>query len=172
MKIIIGSKNPAKIKAVQDVFQNYQAELMTMDIPSGVKDQPFTDDETIKGAMNRAYGALEAGAGDIGIGLEGGVQETEFGLFLCNWGVLAEEGEPPIIAGGARIPLPEAVAVRLLAGEELGPVMEHFTKKDDIRKKEGAIGVFTNGQISRAEMFTHVTKLLLGQYEYRKLNRK
>ncbi|MBP2241452.1 inosine/xanthosine triphosphatase [Cytobacillus eiseniae] len=168
MNIIIGTKNPAKIKAVQAAFQLYEAEFHALDIPSGVQDQPFSDEETIKGAINRAYGALAAGKGEIGIGLEGGVQETAYGLFLCNWGALVVEGKPPIIAGGARIPLPDEVAKRLIAGEELGPVMEIFAKKEDIRKKEGAVGVFTNGQVSRADMFTHVMKLLVGQYEYQK----
>ncbi|MBY0124140.1 DUF84 family protein [Bacillus sp. S/N-304-OC-R1] len=172
MKIVIGSKNPAKVSAVQAVFKSEDLEFITADVPSGVRDQPFSDEETIKGAINRAISALEAGGGEIGIGLEGGVQKTENGLFLCNWGALAEKGEPPIVAGGARIPLPKEVADRLLAGEELGPVMERFTEMEDVRKKEGAIGIFTNGQISRAEMFTHVVKLLAGQYEYRKKGRR
>ncbi|QED50192.1 DUF84 family protein [Cytobacillus dafuensis] len=167
MKIIIGSKNPAKITAVETVFHSYQAEFISVNVPSGVRDQPFSDEETIKGAINRAYSALKEGGGDIGIGLEGGVQKTEYGLFLCNWGALAEEGKPPIISGGARIPLPKKIADRLLSGEELGPVMDRFTDKEGVRKKEGAIGNFTNGQISRSEMFTHVVKLLVGQYEYR-----
>ncbi|AND41826.1 MULTISPECIES: DUF84 family protein [Cytobacillus] len=168
MKVIIGSKNPAKILAVKTAFSHYEAVIMSEDVPSGVNDQPFSDEETIKGAINRAYGALQASGGQIGIGLEGGVQKTEHGLFLCNWGALAEKGQPPIIAGGARIPLPDGVAVRLLAGEELGPVMDDYAKKENIRKNEGAVGIFTNGQINRADMFSHVMKLLLGQYEYRK----
>ena len=170
-KIIIGSKNPAKIKAVQAVFQSYQAEFSTVNVPSGVSEQPFSDEETIKGALNRANAALKEGDGDIGIGLEGGVHETEYGLFLCNWGALAEKGKTTIVAGGARILLPEAVAKRIKAGEELGPVMEDFTHKEDIRKNEGAVGIFTNGQISRSEMFTHVMKLLIGQFEYRRVVR-
>lgn len=170
-KIIIGSKNPAKVKAVQAAFQSYRAEFSTVDVPSGVSEQPFSDEETIKGALNRANAALIEGDGDIGIGLEGGVHETKYGLFLCNWGALAEKGQPAIIAGGARILLPEAVAIRIKAGEELGPVMDDFTHKEDIRKNEGAVGVFTNGHISRAEMFTHVMKLLIGQFEYRRVVR-
>ncbi|WNS74641.1 DUF84 family protein [Bacillus sp. DTU_2020_1000418_1_SI_GHA_SEK_038] len=166
MKIVIGSNNPVKVSAVQSVFQHDQ--VISVNVPSGVSDQPFSDEETIRGAINRAYSALEAGNGDIGIGLEGGVQETEYGLFLCNWGALAEKDKSPIIAGGARIPLPKAIADRLLEGEELGPVMESFTEKEDVRKKEGAVGIFTNGKISRTEMFRHVVKLLAGQYEYRK----
>ncbi|KON90231.1 NTPase [Sporosarcina globispora] len=168
MKIIIGSKNPAKILAVETAFRHYEADIISENVPSGVNDQPFSDDETIKGAINRAYGALEASAGQIGIGLEGGVQKTEFGLFLCNWGALAEKGQPPIIAGGARIPLPEGVSSRLLAGEELGPVMDVYAKRENVRKNEGAVGIFTNGQVNRPEMFSHVMKLLIGQFEYRK----
>lgn len=169
MKIIIGSKNPAKIMAVQTAFSDYEAEIISKDVPSGVSDQPFSDEETIKGAINRAYGALELSGGQIGIGLEGGVQKTEYGLFLCNWGALAEEGKNPILGGGARIPLPEEVSARLFAGEELGPVMDDYAKKVNVRKNEGAVGIFTNGQVNRAEMFSHVMNLLIGQYEYRKM---
>ncbi|CEG28243.1 DUF84 family protein [Bacillus sp. B-jedd] len=172
MKVVIGSKNPAKISAVKDALETEETiEFISLDVPSGVSAQPFSDEEAIAGAINRARAALEEGNGDIGIGLEGGVHATKHGLFLCNWGALVEEGFPPIIAGGARIPLPDEIAGKLLAGRELGPVMDDFTERKNIRKTEGAIGVFTNGKISRAEMFTHVTKLLTGQYEYRKNNR-
>lgn len=170
MRILIGSKNPAKIKAVQAAFNHYSSEYVALDIPSLVNSQPLSDRETIEGAVNRAKGALATHDGKIGIGLEGGVEKTDFGLFLCNWGALVEEGKPPIIAGGARILLPEEIAKHLIAGEELGPVMDRFTRKENIRHHEGAVGIFTNGQINRADMFTHVAKLLVGQYEYR--NRK
>jgi inosine/xanthosine triphosphatase len=167
MKIIIGTKNPAKIAAVKSAFSGYEAEFMTVDVPSGVSEQPFSDEETIKGAVNRAIRALEAGEGDIGIGLEGGVQETSFGLCLCNWGALITPNSLPIIAGGARILLPEEIAERLRSGEELGPVMEDYAQKADVRKNEGAVGIFTNGKIDRTSMFSHIMHLLIGQYEYK-----
>jgi inosine/xanthosine triphosphatase len=172
MKIIIGSKNPAKIGAVESIFNENGLEVIPIDVPSGVSEQPFTDDETIKGAVQRAEKALEEGCGDIGIGLEGGVQNTEAGLFLCNWGALAQKGKETIIAGGARIPLPQEVAAELLAGRELGPVMDEYAQKENIRKKEGAIGVFTNGRVDRAEMFAHVVRLLAGQFEYQSRKRE
>ncbi|RDU36166.1 DUF84 family protein [Neobacillus piezotolerans] len=168
MKIIIGSENPAKVAAVKNVFGMAGMEIVAIDVPSNVSVQPFSDEETKEGAINRALGALEHGDGDIGIGLEGGVHMTKHGLLLCNWGALAVPGYPPLIAGGARIQLPDEIAGKLLAGRELGPVMDEYTKKKNIRKNEGAIGIFTNGQINRSEMFTHVIKLLAGQYEYRK----
>jgi inosine/xanthosine triphosphatase len=168
MKIIIGSKNPAKIMAVKNSFQLVEAEFVTLDIPSNVNEQPFTDEETIQGAINRALGALKQGKGDIGIGLEGGVQETSHGLLICNWGALATNGMEPIIAGGARFILPLEVATRLKAGEELGPVMDDYANKQNVSKQEGAVGIFTNGLINRVDMFTHLTKLLFGQYSYQK----
>ncbi|MGG1675953.1 DUF84 family protein [Neobacillus sp. NRS-1170] len=168
MKIIIGSKNLAKITAVKNSFLNQDAEYISMDIPSGVNAQPFSDEETIRGAVNRAVEALNQGNGDIGIGLEGGVQETSQGLLICNWGALASKDKAPIIAGGARVLLPEEIAVRLRAGEELGPVMDDYANKKNVRKHEGAIGIFTNGLVNRVEMFTHVMNLLIGQYTYQK----
>lgn len=166
MKIIIGSKNPAKIAAVKESFITEEAEFVSLDVPSGVNEQPFSDEETIRGAINRATSALEQGKGDIGIGLEGGVQETSHGLLICNWGALAVPDSQPIIAGGARLLLPAEVASRLRAGEELGPVMEDYANKKNVRKQEGAVGIFTNGMINRTQMFNHVMNLLVGQYQY------
>lgn len=167
MHVAIGSKNQTKVKAVEEAFKQYEARVEGIDVPSGVSEQPFSDEETIEGAINRAYGALEKSGAKLGVGLEGGVQQTKFGILLCNWGALVQEGKPPIISGGARILLPKEIENRLLVGEELGPIMDDFMKKTNIRSREGAIGIFTNGLIPRQEMFLHVTTLLVGQYEYR-----
>ncbi|WP_251549647.1 DUF84 family protein [Neobacillus muris] len=166
MKIVIGSKNPTKIAAVNRGFASFEAEFVSLDVSSGVSDQPFSDEETIRGAINRAKAALTEGNGDIGVGLEGGVQETSLGLLLCNWGAIVTNDINPIVAGGARFLLPEEIAERLRAGEELGPVMDDYAKKQNVSKQEGAVGIFTNGMVNRADMFTHVMSLLVGQFAY------
>ncbi|WP_053364381.1 DUF84 family protein [Bacillus sp. FJAT-27251] len=171
MIVAIGSENPAKISAVQQGFKEHQCIFIPVSVASGVSEQPFSDDETIRGAVNRAISAAAETGAHIGVGLEGGVQQTEHGLFLCNWGALASKDSSPIIAGGARIPLPGEIAERLMSGEELGPVMDDYARKQNVRKKEGAVGVFTNGKIDREEMFAHVMKLLVGQFEYRNVNK-
>ncbi|KON70445.1 MULTISPECIES: DUF84 family protein [Peribacillus] len=170
MKIAVGSKNPAKVKAVFDVYE--EAEIISLQVESGVSEQPFSDEETMNGAITRAQNCLSQSDAEIGIGLEGGVVKMNHGLFVCNWGAMATKDGEIYIAGGARIPLPEIVAERLLNGEELGPVMDDFTKKANISKKEGAIGVFTNEQITRAEMFLHIMRMLAGQHEYKKKMQK
>ena len=39
-----------------------------LSVPSGVANQPFSDEETMQGAINRAKRALEEGEAPIGIG--------------------------------------------------------------------------------------------------------
>ncbi|MCR2821809.1 DUF84 family protein [Lederbergia panacisoli] len=165
MRIAVGSKNAAKIKAAETVLRDigYSNELIPLDAPSNVSGMPFSDEETMKGAMNRAEYCIAQGDVEIAIGLEGGVTETPKGLFLINYGALAEKGKETIVAGGARIMLPDEIAERLRAGEELGPVMEDYSKKKNVRSKEGAIGIFTHGMVNRDEMFMHIMKLLVGQ---------
>lgn len=170
MYVAVGSKNQTKVKAVEEAFKGYHATVKGVDVPSGVSEQPFSDEETIQGAINRAQAALKISDSEIGIGLEGGVQQTKFGMMLCNWGALVQPGKTPIISGGARILLPKEIEHRLIVGEELGPIMDDFMNKANIRSKEGAIGIFTNGLIPRQEMFLHVSILLVGQYEYRHIN--
>ncbi|RFB17844.1 DUF84 family protein [Bacillus sp. HNG] len=170
LQVAIGTKNPAKVDAIINGFAGVEANFFPTSVPSGVSAQPFSDEETIRGAINRAKSALEKEGTGLGIGLEGGVVDSEFGLFLCNWGAITDKNNEPIIAGGARILLPDEIAEELKKGIELGDVMAEFTKQKDIRSHEGAIGIFTNHYVNRKDMFTHVVKLLVGQYTYRKNN--
>ncbi|KIL46376.1 DUF84 family protein [Jeotgalibacillus campisalis] len=168
--IAAGTKNKAKIAAIEKSLRSMADapfQLEAYAVSSEVSEQPLGDEETMAGAVNRASNALLSSPhAQIGIGLEGGVIETSHGLFLCNWGALKDKNmNAPIFAGGARILLPNAVADELRAGKELGPVMESFSQRKDIRQQEGAIGIFTNGRMTRAEMFSHIVALLYGQWE-------
>lgn len=165
MIIAIGSNNPSKIKAVVETFNEFGKAITieSIDAPSGVSNMPFSDEETMQGAVNRAEYSLEKTGADMAFGLEGGVMETPFGLILCNWGALAVNGQETLIAGGARIRLPDEIAERLRNGEELGPLMDRYSKRKNVRSNEGAIGILTNGAINRTDMFRHIIKLLVGQ---------
>lgn len=163
MKILVGSNNPTKIQAVKNVFP--AAEIGNLDALSKVSAQPFSDEETMEGAINRARECAAAEA-CIGIGLEGGVMEINGEMYLCNWGALVDENERVYLASGARIPLPQEVTEQLKNGIELGEVMDEYASKKDVRSNEGAIGIFTKEEINREEMFTHVIKLLKGQYSF------
>jgi inosine/xanthosine triphosphatase len=164
MIVAIGTKNPAKVHAVQDSLIREGHTFISVKAKSGVSGQPFSDNETLEGARNRAKHALAMTGADLAFGLEGGVQETESGLLLCNWGVLSHKEGAEWIASGAKFPLPEQVANRLRQGDELGTVMADVTGDIHTRKKEGAIGIYTGGWVSRKELFAHIVRLLYGQY--------
>ncbi len=166
MQIRVGSKNPAKIKAVAQVFP--EAEVIGMDVPSHVAAQPFSDHETKLGAVNRAKQCSNVNPPFIGIGLEGGVMRMDDEMYLCNWGALVTPDSRIYTASGAKIPLPKEIKSQLDVGEELGYIMDAYVQKKDVRKQEGAIGIFTNGHITRSDMFEHVVKILRGQWEYMK----
>ncbi|MDT2045157.1 MULTISPECIES: DUF84 family protein [Bacillaceae] len=166
MNIAIGTKNPTKINAVKNVF-GQEMTYHLFEVPSGVSSQPFSDEETIQGAINRSERACKDEM-DLGIGLEGGVTETDYGLFLCNWGALSSPSlKKPIIAGGARILLPHEIATMLKKEKiELAEAMERFTHKKNVRSNEGAIGIFTSEMLTRTTMFEHVVRMLYGQYQF------
>lgn len=168
LTVAIGSQNKTKVEAVKSCFQAHSTKLISLNVASGVADQPFSDEETLQGAMNRAKAALHETKANIGIGLEGGVSETKAGMLLCNWGALYTDDHHMFSAAGARIMLPAEIAEALRSGQELAQVMEHYAAKKDVRSQEGAIGIFTNERVLRKDMFAHIVLLLVGQYEYDK----
>ncbi|MBD8016516.1 DUF84 family protein [Microbacterium sp. APC 3898] len=165
IRAVIASKNPAKINAVSSILANLEwtVDLSAVEAASGVSEQPFSQEETRQGAKNRAANAL--GDFDFAIGLEGGVYEMEGILYLCNWGALTTKDGRMYTAAGAQIPLPKAIADKLYSGAELGPVMDDYANEIGIRHHKGAIGILTDGAVNRGEMFSHVVKLLIGQYQ-------
>lgn len=168
MDFIIGSANPAKVNAARRIIALHfpQAVIEATEVGSGVSEQPFGDEETRLGALNRALRAASLKERAIGIGLEGGVRTLEGQVFLCNWGALKLPDGTKFTAGGAQIPLPPEIAEEMLNGKELGPVVDKYFKRQGIRQKEGAIGMLTAQAVKRDELFEHVLQLLLGQLKY------
>ncbi|MDQ0208165.1 DUF84 family protein [Alkalicoccobacillus murimartini] len=163
--LAIGTKNPAKVHAVQEPLIRELFEFITVDAPSGVSCQPFSDEETRQGAINRAKAALMEANADLGIGLEGGVSETDSGsLLLCNWGALVDSKGRVWEASGLRIPVPADVSVALSRGQELGTIMDEHKNEEGTNTREGAVGLFTANWVSRKDMFSQIVKALYGQY--------
>ncbi|MBU9713731.1 DUF84 family protein [Evansella tamaricis] len=164
-ELYLGSNNPAKKKAVEHVFPN-EVMIITQDVPSFVSPQPFSDEETRKGAINRATYLVEKLGASFAIGLEGGVVEDGEEMLLCNWGALATNTGELYIAGGARIYLPQDLADMIRNGLELGEAIDKWANKKKVREGEGTIGILTDGEITRDTMFEHVVRLLYGQWKF------
>lgn len=153
--IAIGTKNPIKIAAVQAVLCKFwqQAEYVCIEVPSDVSEQPMSSAETREGAINRARHAKEQAGALIGVGLEGGVEDTPDGMFIFGWvAIVGEEGELGV-ASSCWLPLPEVLAGQLREGKELGPVIDEFMGTHGLSHSRGTFGVLTNDQISRQQAF-------------------
>jgi non-canonical (house-cleaning) NTP pyrophosphatase len=68
------------------------------------------------------------------------------------------------IGSGTRLLLPEGIIQRVLAGEELGFVMDDLLGEENVKQKGGAIGALTGGLIMRQEAFTHSVAYALAPF--------
>lgn len=166
MEIAIGTTNKAKIQSVQAIVNQYfeKVNFTYFKAPSQVSEQPITAEETRLGSINRAKNTSIATGAMLSFGLEGGVTEIDGDMYVCNWGALTLADGTTFTAAGAQIILPEEIAQEIRAGKELGPVMEQYTQRLDIRQGTGAVGIFTQGIVTRQTMFEHIVALLIGQY--------
>lgn len=85
-RIAVGSTNPAKVAASRAVLERAfpQAEVVAVEVPSGVPPQPIGAEETAAGARQRARLALAAVPGAfLGVGLEGGIDPEGHLLNCC-----------------------------------------------------------------------------------------
>ena len=154
-KIAVGSRNPVKINAVRGAFgrQWPDAEVQGISVETGVSEMPMSDQECLSGAKNRAKLALESGDFDYGVGLEGGVNQETSGLMLLGWVSIVHRGGRQSVSCTSKIPLPTMLAERILAGEELGPVMDDILRTTGTAKKGGASGALTAGLVMRQDKF-------------------
>lgn len=155
MKISVGSKNPVKIAAVENAVKKIwpNAKVIGIEINSGVNNQPVSNEEAIQGAINRAKLSLQQTGADIGMGLEGCVYDSKFGMFLSGWVAAINKNGEIGIGGGGGLLLPEKVASEVRNGKELGLVMDRFIGGHNTKQKQGAVGILTNNLIPRTDAF-------------------
>ena len=161
MKIAIGSNNPIKLAAVKDGLKEAfpKADFIPVEVDSGVPDQPMGDHETTKGAINRAKNAIRATEADLGVGLEGGVKETDHGMMGTVWVAIVDKSWKISLGGGLNFHIPLEVEKKIKQGIELGKAMDDLTGKANLKSKEGAIGILTNGLIDRKMAYESLVRL-------------
>lgn len=180
MRIFVGSLNPVKINAVvQAASETWpDVQVMGFDVPSGIPDQPWGDEETRTGAENRAKAALEDGISHfgidnpdeldlLGVGLEGGVTELDGQVWSTVWAAVVDSEGSLKTANGARFEVPEVLAERIRRGEEIGPAIADISDEHDVRRKQGMIGIVTDGFVDRTEEYATIAKLALGLWHGR-----
>ncbi len=158
MHIMLGSQNPVKFQAVQEVMATIplfaQAVIQPVDVESGVSRQPRGLEETILGAGHRAKKAFLQG--DLGIGLESGiidVTQTRTG-FMNLTACVIFDGTTAFTGLGPAFELPYEVTSKVIdEGLELSSAVQASGMSDNPRigYDQGIIGLMTKGRVTRME---------------------
>ncbi|MBL1378340.1 inosine/xanthosine triphosphatase [Zobellella iuensis] len=165
MNVIVASLNPAKIEAARQalalLFPDQDIELNGLAVPSGVADQPLSDEETLRGARNRALAARRHRPGaDLWIGMEGGVDRVGERLLTFAWLQVLGPGLDNA-ARSASLTLPPFVASAVSQGEELGQAMDRLFNLTNCKQQGGAIGVLTRNLLDRRSIYRDTLILAL-----------
>ena len=164
-KVIITSKNPVKMNAVkigfEKMFPSEKFEFEGVSVPSGVKDQPIDNQETMTGAINRAENAkADFPNADFWVGIEGGIEKIDSEMEAFAW-VVVKSNE---ISGKARTGtffLPKKVVELIDAGKELGEADDIVFGHTNSKQKNGAVGILTGNIVVRTSYYTEAIILAL-----------
>lgn len=161
----IASLNPVKARAILaalgQLFPDDTFRAETAAVPSGVADQPLSDAETLRGALQRLVGVrAQLPDCDYWAAIEGGVQDEPTGMVGLAW-VVVQAGNLTGRARTATFPLPPRMAELVRAGVELGLACDQLYGKQDIKHREGAIGLLSHDVIDRQALYQHAAVMAL-----------
>jgi inosine/xanthosine triphosphatase len=166
MKVIVASRNPVKLGAVEDAFAvvlpratiDYQA----LEVPSGVAEQPRSDEETRRGARNRLRAARRARpVADYWVGLEGGLEHLDERWLASAWMAIENVHGRVGEARTPTLPLPPSVQALLDRGLELGEANDRVFATRNSKQAGGAFGLLTSGRLTRRAVYAQTLELAL-----------
>ncbi len=165
-KIVVASKNPVKINTTYEgfikMFPEETFEITGISAKSGVSDQPMTEEETIKGAMNRADNAqIAESEADYWVGIEGGIEDTADGLLTFAWIVIKSKSGKYGKGRTGSFFLPAKVAELIKQGKELGEADDIVFQKVNSKQDNGAVGILTGNILTRTTFYEPAVMLAL-----------
>jgi inosine/xanthosine triphosphatase len=164
-KVVIASKNPVKIQAIKNgfeqMFPDQEFEFIGLSVDSGVSDQPMSSDETFTGAKNRADNAsIQDPVADFHIGIEGGIEQSDGEMAAFAWVVIKSNGTYGKSKTGTFY-LPKQVVELVNQGKELGEADDIVFDRTNSKQKSGAVGILTGNVIDRTAYYTQAVILSL-----------
>lgn len=169
MKLVIGSKNPAKVRAVKEIIQEYPSLTGSLVLPfnvsSGVADQPLSLEETIAGAKNRARKAFWEC--DYSFGLESGLMAvvgSKTGYFdVCVCAIYDGQDYHLGLSSAWEFPNPAITKSMIEEGLDMSQAINQhgLTNNPKIGEEQGAIGLLTKGRLTRQEYTKQAIRMAL-----------
>ena len=143
------------------MFPDEQFEFTGVSAASGVADQPFSDEETRMGAMNRAENASkQAPDADFWVGIEGGIEKMNDEMQAFAWVAIKSKIKTGKSKTGTFF-LPVRIVKLINQGKELSEADDIVFNRSNSKQKDGAVGILTNGVIDRTKYYTEAVILAL-----------
>jgi inosine/xanthosine triphosphatase len=171
LRVVVASKNPVKQEAARRgfgrvfadrVFADRELTVEGVSVDSGVAAQPRTDDETLRGATQRARAARAASPeADYWVGMEGGLAENGPDLLGFAWIVVVDAAGREGRARTAGFVIPKPVRELVEQGLELGEADDRVFSRQGSKREEGAVGILTRGLIDRTNLYEPAVVLAL-----------
>jgi inosine/xanthosine triphosphatase len=151
MRVSIGSDNPVKIHAVENVMRRVYTDVQVTAcrIQSSVSQEPW-DDEVERGAIERARRSI--GRNDFGIGIEAGIFEHNGLLYDVQFCAVVDRMGRLTLGHGPGFLYPPLVSDRLRKGGTVGDAFHELYGQERTGRGQGAIGFLTHGLLTRSEI--------------------
>ena len=184
-RVMLGSRNGAKIRGVQAAFDGLRAAVLSPDLRSpetwtcqvetGVGEEPRGFPATIQGSQNRARAAFEhletedvqAGHVALGIGVESGfIEVTPIAFTLYNFDVCCLfDGSCDYFGISPGFEYPRRLVRDIfLHRQPFQAARQYITTSPDIEQQGGIVGVLAAGHIDRPEMTRLAAHMALIRY--------
>ena len=169
MKILVGSKNPGKIKAAELAFNDFfnDVEVEGISSPSNVPDQPI-DLDIYKGAKNRVDNLMTFARennidADYFTSVESGMTNLLGKWMITNVAVIKDISGKESWGTSASFPVPDKY-VEEIKEKSLGTVMDEIFGEKDLHNRTGGIGLLTNDVITRIDLSKQAFDMSLTQF--------
>lgn len=169
MKVLIGTKNPGKIKGAKEAFSNYfnNFEIEGIPVLSNVSDEPV-DKEIYEGARNRvnnliAYAQENNIDAQYFLGVESGITNLLGKWIIINIAVIKDKDGYESWGTSSSFPVPDKYVDEIIK-TDLGQVMDKIFNQQDLRNNKGGISFLTNDVISRIDLTKEAFVMALTQY--------
>lgn len=176
MHVAVGSTSPVKLGAVRAAFGRVWPQVTRRvegcTAPSGVADQPMSDDEALRGARRRAHHAMAAIGGDYAVGLEAGLHRVHRHWFNAGWVVVLDAAGGEGVASTLRMAVPDTLMQLVREGRELGEACDLVFGGRDMKQAGGLFGAMTDLAIDRTGTFADAVVAALAPFLKPHLSRR
>jgi len=133
-KIAVGTTSEQKIEYLNEVLGGLKikADLIPVEVKSGVSEQPISSQETQQGSINRAYGAFEKeNDADFSIGIEVGYHKEKDGYEMFCWVTIIDKNDYQISSQSHKFLLPRYFQELLQKEAYLGDNLDGYLKNSE-----------------------------------------